>query len=953
MASLNNHTHFHHLLIIHLHILFFLLIIITQFPLPSRCCHEEDRSALLNFKFSLDDSTNHLSSWQKGRQHENCCSWHGIRCSNDSLRVISIYLRNTDLEDYYNKQSDYTTADASDPPSTALTGIFPAASLIKVTHLEYLDLAFNDFQESQIPRQYYELTSLTHLDLSNCNLAASISIQFSNLSSLQYLDLSCTSDYFFTSCLQTSSTKWVRGLVNLKVLRLSGIDVYEATSSQKNFSAHISNLSNLRELDLSYCNISTPLFPIHEFHNLSHLSSLKMNRNYQLNSLIPAELGNVASLSTLELSNCQLHGSVPYLPKLKELDVNGNGDLHVDLNRMLKRHWPKLQTLKISNTVVNGSFPSSFSNAPFLVILYASSCYIQGPLPSSLYNLSHLKILDLSYNSITGFIHPSISNLKILRYLDLSFNSFQGSMPESICQNSPLEVLRLDTNNLTTTIPSCISQLQNLRHFTASGNFIEVCNLTNLEELDVSQNSLTGTIPSCLFKLKYLRKINVGENKLHGLVSLPPQGIQEFDLSNNKFSGEISLELGKRLSQATTIDLGGNELSGSIPFTLCPTEPGLFTSTSFIDLSKNKLSGTIPSNIGYCGYLEALKLGNNNLTGKVPNELKLAQHLSFLQLNNNHLDGTPLTLISELYRLEFLNLANNNFEGSIPPALGLLQDLRFLSLRSNKFNRSIPEEIIHLQNLQLLDLSLNNFSGHIPKNLENLIGLRDNSYVSPENHGDVQLDVAIKGIMIEMKKLYDYSSVIDLSSNNLDGNIPEEIGLLKLLFSLNLSHNLFTGDIPESIADLSGLQSLDLSSNKLSGHIPQALTTIDSLAVINLSSNNLSGRIPREPHFDTLSLDGSAFSGNDLLCGFPTQKLCEGNHNTSTSEANPSNKFDEVDREDAKEKLLLYAIASLGLGVGFWGMFIVLYLKKLKWWFPYWKFVDSIAVRIIDSIQKN
>ncbi|XP_026398312.1 probable LRR receptor-like serine/threonine-protein kinase At4g36180 [Papaver somniferum] len=349
------------------------------------------------------------------------------------------------------------------------------------------------------------------------------------------------------------------------------------------------------------------------------------------------------------------------------------------------------------------------------------------------------------------------------------------------------------------------------------------------------KNSLTGTIPSRLFKLKYLRKINVGENKLHGLVSLPPQGIEEFDLSNNKFSGEISLEFGKRLSQATTVHLGGNELSGSIPFTICPTEPGLFTSTSSIDLSNNKLSGRIPSNIGYCGSLETLKLGHNNLSGKVTEELKFSRILEFSAIKQQ-LSRWP----------------------------------SFFFFKANKFSGSIPEEIIHLQNLQLLDLSLNNFSGRIPNNLGNLSG-DTSDYLLPESYGDVRLDIATKGIMIEIKKLTDYSSMIDLSSINFDGDIPKEIGLLKLLLSLNLSHNHFSGAIPESIADLLGLDSLDLSSTKLSGHIPQALTTIDSLAVLNLSSNNLSGRIPREPHFDTLSLDGSAFSGNELLCGYPTK----------------------------------------------------------------------------------
>ncbi|KAI3958228.1 hypothetical protein MKW92_030154 [Papaver armeniacum] len=147
---------------------------------------------------------------------------------------------------------------------------------------------------------------------------------------------------------------------------------------------------------------------------------------------------------------------------------------------------------------------------------------------------------------------------------------------------------------------------------------------------------------------------------------------------------------------------------------------------------------------------------------------------------------------------------------------------------------------------------------------------------------------------------------------------------------------------------MKGLESLDLSYNKLTGLIPYSLASMSSLGRLNLSYNNLSGPIPREPHFDTLSGEGSTYLNNSLLCGFYTNNTCEADRRTEATDGNSPN-----DKEDAKDKLLLYAIVSLGFAVGFWGLFFVLLLKKQKWWFPYWRLVDEVAVGVANYMWKN
>ncbi|CAI9779452.1 unnamed protein product [Fraxinus pennsylvanica] len=88
-------------------------------------------------------------------------------------------------------------------------------------------------------------------------------------------------------------------------------------------------------------------------------------------------------------------------------------------------------------------------------------------------------------------------------------------------------------------------------------------------------------------------------------------------------------------------------------------------------------------------------------------------------------------------------------------------------------------------------------------------------------------------------------SSIDLSSKNLTGYIPSEIGALSFLTFLDLSENFLYGPLPHRITTLQNLTHLDLSSNKLNGSLPQGLSNLTHLiGTLNLSFNEFSGEIP-------------------------------------------------------------------------------------------------------------
>lgn len=88
-----------------------------------------------------------------------------------------------------------------------------------------------------------------------------------------------------------------------------------------------------------------------------------------------------------------------------------------------------------------------------------------------------------------------------------------------------------------------------------------------------------------------------------------------------------------------------------------------------------------------------------------------------------------------------------------------------------------------------------------------------------------------------------FLSILDLSSNLLVGQLPHLNGHQQL-DTIYLNDNSLGGTIPESLTNCSKLSNLDLHSNQLTGAIPPNIGSLSNLGYMDLSQNNLTGIIP-------------------------------------------------------------------------------------------------------------
>ena len=208
-------------------------------------------------------------------------------------------------------------------------------------------------------------------------------------------------------------------------LRVVGLSLYNS-GLRGSISAEIGNLTELKNLDLSYNSLSGSIPTA--IGNLTKLGELELGNN-SLTGRIPTAIGNLTNLRRLQLRNNDLRGSIPTaignLTKLEYLNLSGNNH--------------------------TGTIPTAIGNLTNLKYLnFSRNIWMSGSIPAAIGNLTNLEDLDLSYMNLSGSLPTEMRNLTSLQNAYLQYNRLRmgvlpGSIPAALSQLN-LVFLNLDNN---------------------------------------------------------------------------------------------------------------------------------------------------------------------------------------------------------------------------------------------------------------------------------------------------------------------------------------------------------------------------------------------------------------------------------------------------------------------------------------------------------------------------
>jgi Leucine-rich repeat (LRR) protein len=543
--------------------------------------------------------------------------------------------------------------------------------------------------------------------------------------------------------------------------------------------------------------------------------------------------------------------------------------------------------------------------------IYMQGNNLVGSLPASLEKLDALLRLSLTFNQLSGSIPPEMGNMTSLQYLFLGDNNLTGSIPASLGNLTALTDLGLQANQLSGTIPKELANLTQLVYLALfdnqlTGNIpVELIKLTKLRDLLLDINKLSGSVPGFLGEMAALKILGLSKNQFSGNI---PVGLSKsatlgsLYLDNNQLTGSIPGDLAK-IPTLSSLVLSYNQLSGSIP-----TELGSLTTLNYFRVNNNQLSGSVPASMGGMAKLIEADLAHNQFTslptftGNLNGRLYVNHNrLTFESLEPNISKfinpdkyipqdsvGTAQTIVLAVGQSVLLSAlvggANNRYQWTnngvpIPGANQSTLTVNTAGAYSCQITNTIVPELVLFRRTVHVSGGGGIDSGTVPTsdslalvalyNSTNGAGWanKTNWLTDPVNtwHGVTVKESRVNALVLSSNQLKGSLPVelgnltalqeLFMSSNQLTGNLPASLGNLTDLKFIFLSDNQLSGSVPATWGNLTHLYALYMDYNQLSGSLPTSFSQLRALEYVNLSHNQLSGSVPASESF------GGGFNG--------------------------------------------------------------------------------------------